>query len=515
MREEFFKKILDSLFKTVEKLKEREDYINNLNVFPVPDGDTGTNMLMTLNESMDSSYDENVNNFLKNISKTIVLKAHGNSGIIFSTFIKSFLDKILNFSNDELNSLKKAFEIGLLESYKILDDPIEGTILTVIKESEKGIREGENLKDSIKKAYIYGLEALEKTKELLPSLKEAGVVDAGGEGFLAFLESLYEIFIDEKIIRELKTISNFNLSIWRKRPKYRNCVDVVVEKERDCFGIINQLKNIGDSIIFLEDNEKVKIHIHTNKLDELIKTINNIGEIKEINIRNMRKQQLEFLLDVEIAIITFSLSENIKDLFYSLGASIVIDENENLSFEDLIEIVDDIPSQYIIFLPNDKNLYMTLKKIKEISNKKIEIVKTSSIPEAIEAILNFDRTNSLEENFLNMKESIKRIKSGIIGVSTKNLNLKDLKIKEGDFFATINDRIIAKGGNLTNTLFNLLNKIKFNEGSLLLIYGDGVNFDEIEMIRFEMKRIFPKLNIEVYNGGQKNYKIIYSFKSQN
>lgn len=512
MKEEFFKKILDSLFKTVEKLKEREDYINNLNVFPVPDGDTGTNMLMTLNESLKISNDENVYNFLKNISKTIFLKAHGNSGIIFSTFIKSFLDEILNCSNDELNVLKKGFENGVLESYKILDDPIEGTILTVIKESEKGIQEGENLKDSIKKGYIYGLEALEKTKELLPSLKEAGVVDAGGEGFISFLESLYEVFIGEKIIREQKSFSNFNLSIWRKRPKYRDCVDVVVEKKRDCSYIKNQLKNIGDSLIFLEDDEKVKIHIHTNKYDELIKIINNIGEIKEINIRNMRKQQFEFLLDVEIAIITFSLSENIKDLFYSLGASIVIDEDENLSFEDLIEIVNDTPSQYIIFLPNDKNLFKTIKKIKENTNKKIEIVKTSSIPEAIEAILNFDRTNSLEENLLNMKESIKRIKSGVIGVSNKNLHLKDLNIKQGDFFATVNDKIKTKGENLFITLKNLLEKLKFNEGSMLLIYGDGINFDEIEMIRFEMKRIFPKINIQVYNGGQKKYKLIYSLK---
>lgn len=512
MREDFLKKILNSLFNTLEKLKDREAYINNLNVFPVPDGDTGTNMLMTLKETLEDSHKGDLENFLKNISKNIVLKAHGNSGIIFSSFLKGFLYEILNFDCDELKVLKRAFESGLKESYKILDNPIEGTILTVIKESAKGIKEGEDLKDGVKKAYIYGLEALEKTPELLPSLKEAGVVDAGGEGFLSFLESLYEVFIGESIIREKVFSSFFDVSIWRKRPKYKYCVEVIVERKNEYFGYLDELKKMGDSIIFVEDNEKIKIHIHTNKLDEFSKLINKIGEIKDINIRNMRKQQLEFLLDVEIAIITFSIGENVKDLFYSLGASIVIDKDEKLSLEDIIEIVNDIPSQNIIFLPNDKDLLLALKRIKELSTKKIEIVETLSIPEGVEAILNFDRTNSFDENFLNMRESIKRIKSGFIEVSTRYLNFKDFEIKEGDFFATINDNIVTKGENLFEALFNLLNKLKVNEGSMLLIYGDGVNFDEIERIRFEIKRIFPNLNLEIYNGGQKIYKIIYGIK---
>ncbi|MGB9678081.1 MAG: DAK2 domain-containing protein, partial [Candidatus Ratteibacteria bacterium] len=292
--------------------------------------------LMTLKETLEYSHKDDLENFLKNISKNIVLKAHGNSGIIFSSFLKGFLYEILNFDCDELKVLERAFESGLKESYKILDNPIEGTILTVIKESAKGIKEGEDLKDGVKKAYIYGVEALEKTPELLPSLKEAGVVDAGGEGFLSFLESLYEVFIGVNIIREKVSSSFFDVSIWRKRPKYKYCVEVIVERKNEYFGFKDELKKMGDSIIFVEDNEKIKIHIHTNKLDEFSKLINKIGEIKDINIRNMRKQQLEFLLDVEIAIITFSIGENIKDLFYSLGASIVIDKDEK-SFDKLID----------------------------------------------------------------------------------------------------------------------------------------------------------------------------------
>jgi len=512
MEKDFLKKIINSLFKTLEKLEEREVYINNLNVFPVPDGDTGTNMLMTLKETLESTNNDDLENFLNDVSKNIVLKAHGNSGIIFSSFLKGFLNKILNFNSDEANILTKAFENGVEASYKILDNPTEGTILTVIRESVRGMKEGKDLIEKIEKSYIYGLEALEKTKEMLPSLKEADVVDAGGDGFLSFLESIYEVFTDQSIKREKATSSPFNVSIWRKRPVYKNCVELIADKRKEDFNIKEKLKKLGDSIILVEDNEKIKIHIHTNEVDELLKLVNEIGEIKEINIRNMIKQQLEFLLDVEIAVITFSIGENIRELFYSLGASIVIDKDENLSYKDLVEIINDMPSQNIILLPNDKEILFKFEKISELETKKIEIVETLSIPEGIEALLNFDREKSFDENILNMRENIKKIKSGFIDISKENLSMKDFEIKEGDFFATINDEIIVKGENLFKTIANLLNKIEIYEGSLLLIYGDEIDSDEVKKVKIELKKDFPNLNVEIYNGGKRINKIIYSIK---
>lgn len=512
MEKDFLKKIINSLFKTLEKLEEREVYINNLNVFPVPDGDTGTNMLMTLKETLESTNNDDLENFLNDVSKNIVLKAHGNSGIIFSSFLKGFLNKILNFDSDEANILTEAFENGVEASYKILDNPTEGTILTVIRESVRGMKEGKDLIEKIEKSYIYGLEALEKTKEMLPSLKEADVVDAGGDGFLSFLESIYEVFTDQSIKREKATSSPFNVSIWRKRPVYKNCVELIADKRKEDFNIKEKLKKLGDSIILVEDNEKIKIHIHTNEVDELLKLVNEVGEIKEINIRNMIKQQLEFLLDVEIAVITFSIGENIRELFYSLGASIVIDKDENLSYKDLVEIINDMPSQNIILLPNDKEILFKFEKISELETKKIEIVETLSIPEGIEALLNFDREKSFDENILNMRENIKKIKSGFIDISKENLSMKDFEIKEGDFFATINDEIIVKGENLFKTIANLLNKIEIYEGSLLLIYGDEIDSDEVKKVKIELKKDFPNLNVEIYNGGKRINKIIYSIK---
>lgn len=512
MEKDFLKKIINSLFKTLEKLEEREVYINNLNVFPVPDGDTGTNMLMTLKETLESTNNDDLENFLNDVSKNIVLKAHGNSGIIFSSFLKGFLNKILNFDSDEANILTEAFENGVEASYKILDNPTEGTILTVIRESVRGMKEGKDLVEKIEKSYIYGLEALEKTKEMLPSLKEADVVDAGGDGFLSFLESIYEVFTDQSIKREKATSSPFNVSIWRKRPVYKNCVELIADKRKEDFNIKEKLKKLGDSIILVEDNEKIKIHIHTNEVDELLKLVNEVGEIKEINIRNMIKQQLEFLLDVEIAVITFSIGENIRELFYSLGASIVIDKDENLSYKDLVEIINDMPSQNIILLPNDKEILFKFEKINELETKKIEIVETLSIPEGIEALLNFDREKSFDENILNMRESIKKIKSGFIDISKENLSIKDFEIKKGDFFATANDEIIVKGENLFKTIANLLNKIEIYEASLLLIYGDEIDSDEVKKVKMELKKDFPSLNVEIYNGGKRINKIIYSIK---
>lgn len=506
-----YKKIKETLFLTLRKLEEKETYINNLNVFPVPDGDTGTNMCKTLKETIESKENFQDLEFLKYVKDKIVLKAHGNSGIIFSQFIKGFLEEVLKEEGNEFEKIKRGFEVGFKLSYTIIDNPIEGTIITVIREASNGFKKGKNINDGIRNAYFEGVKALQETPELLPILKDAHVVDAGGEGFVLFLEALLKIFNNESFPREVIKFDENNISIWRKRPVYRYCVEAYIKNFKDTLDLKKKLKEFGNSIIVLKENSELKIHIHTNKLDEINAFLKDLGEIREIISRDMRKQQLRFLHDIDIGILTFSLSDKVTDLFYSLGATVVIDINEKPSLEEILESVNDIPSQRIIILPNDKDLVLTVKNLKDKTLKNLEYIETNYITEGVIALLNFDASLSFEENIINMKRSIKNVKSGYIARADRETKFKDIEISIGDFFATINNEIILKGNKSSTLLLSILNKVSFNK-EIVLIFGEELDYNSQEEIRFEIMKKYNYIDLVTYNGGQKVYSIIYSIK---
>lgn len=509
---DFYKKIKETLILTLKKLEEKEAYINNLNVFPVPDGDTGTNMCKTLKETIESKENLLDLEFLKFVKEKIILKAHGNSGIIFSQFIKGFLEEILKEEADEFEKIKKGFEVGFKLSYEILENPIEGTIITVIREASEGIKKGKDINEGVRFAYFDGVKALEKTPELLPILKDAHVVDAGGEGFVIFLEVLLEIFNKEYYSREKIKFDEYNISIWRKRPSFRYCVEAYIKNFKDFPDLKKKLGEFGNSIIVLKENSELKIHIHTNKINEINDFFKNLGEVKEIISRDMRKQQLRFLHDIDIGIIAFSLSDKVSDLFYSLGATIVIDINEKPSLEEILETANDIPTQKVIILPNDKDLILTVKNVKDKTLKKLEYIETNFITEGVIALLNFDASLSFEENIINMENSIKNVKSGYIARSDRDTKFKDVEINIGDFFATLNNEIILKGDNPSNIFLSLLKEINFNKKEIILIFGEDLDYNIQEEIRFQIMKEYNSIDLITYSGGQKIYSIIYSIK---
>ncbi len=509
---DFYKKIKETLILTLKKLEEKETYINNLNVFPVPDGDTGTNMCKTLKETIESKETFPDLEFLKFVKEKIILKAHGNSGIIFSQFIKGFLEEILKEEGSGFEKIKKGFEVGFKLSYEILENPIEGTIITVIREASEGIKKGKDINDGLRFAYFDGVKALEKTPELLPILKDAHVVDAGGEGFVVFLEALLEVFNKEFYQREKIKFDEYNVSIWRKRPSFRYCVEAYIKNFKNLPNLKKKLGEFGNSIIVLKENSELKIHIHTNKINEINEFFKNLGEVKEIISRDMRKQQLRFLHDIDIGILTFSLSDKLSDLFYSLGATIVFDINEKPSLEEILETVNDIPTRKVIILPNDKDLILTVKNVKDKTSKKLDYIETNFITEGIIALLNFDSSLSFEENIVNMQKSIENVKSGYIARSDRNTKFKDIEIKIGNFFATLNNEIILKGDNPSNIFMSLLKEINFNKKEIILIFGEDIDYNIQEEIRFQIMKEYNSIDLITYNGGQKIYSIIYSIK---
>lgn len=509
---DLYKKIKDSLFLTLNKLEEKETYINNLNVFPVPDGDTGTNMYKTLKETVESIESHDDDDFLKNFKEKIILKAHGNSGIIFSQFLKGFIEKILSNSLDDFEKIKRGFERGYKFSYEILDNPIEGTILTVIKEALKGLKSSKNINEGIKKAYLFGVDALEKTPEILPILKDAHVVDAGGEGFVLFLESLLYIFNNESYKREMIKIDDLSLSIRRKRSNFRYCVEAFIKNECEIPDLKRKLKKYGNSIIVIKEKDELKIHIHTNKIDEIKDFFDTIGEVKEIIIRDMRKQQLKFLSDTKIGIVTFSLSDKISDLLYSLGSSVVLDLNEKPSLEEILETINDIPNDEILILPNDKDLNLSIKKLKDLTNKKIENIETNFITEAVQALLNFNNSLSFEENVKNMKDSISSLNSGYIAKAEKSVKLRDLEINKGDYFLNDKKGIVLKNSDPTSLFMKFLKELNKSIEEIILIYGSDIDFSLKEELRFKILKEYSSVDLITYDGDQKIYTIIFSVK---
>ena len=512
---EFFKKIKETLLLTLKKLEEKEVYINNLNVFPIPDGDTGTNMFKTLKETIESKEKLDKIDFLNYVKEKITLKAHGNSGIIFSQFLKGFIEEIIKENENEFEKLKKGFENGYKSSYEILDNPVEGTIITVIREAKDALIKSSDLYNGIRNAYFKGVDTLRKTPELLPTLKEAGVVDAGGEGFVVFLESLLFSFLNEVYERDDRFSQYELVNLWRKRPNLRNCVEIFLKRKENIKIKRNELKRFGNSLILIDDGENTKIHIHTNNIDELINYLKDFGEIQEIISRDMIKQQLRFLHDVQISIITFSISDKISDLLYSLGSTVVIEKEEKPSIEEIMEFVQDVPSREVLIIPYDSDLFLTLKEVREKSSKKVEYIESDSIGECIEALINFNSSLTLEENLEKMRKEIKKIKSGIIAKANKDILSGDLEVKTSEYFGTLNKNIIVKGENFIDVTMNLFRKIEMKDDEVLLIYGNSIDFDMIEFLRFRILNDFENINLMIYEGGQKLYDLIYSYKAEN
>lgn len=510
---EFLNKIKEALILTLKKLEEKEVYINNLNVFPIPDGDTGTNMCKTLKDTIESKENLDVKDFLNYVKEKIILKAHGNSGIIFSQFLKGFLDEILQADSDDFEKLKKGFEVGFKSSYEVLDNPVEGTIITVIRDAKDALKESKSFDEGIRNAYFKGVEALRKTPELLFVLKEAGVVDAGGEGFVLFLESLLYSFLKERYEREEVRLHSELLSFWRKKPNYRYCVEIYIKKKGDFVLQRSDLKKYGNSIILLEDKDNIKIHIHTNVVDEFINYVKSFGEIEEILSRDMRKQQLRFLHDIQIATVTFSIGDKLTDLFYSLGATVVIEIDEKPSVEEIFEVVQDVPSRDVIILPIDQDLFLTIKEVKEKSSKRVEYIELNSIVQCIEALINFNSSLSFEENLKKMSVESRKLKSGIIAKANKEISFNQIEIKPHEFFGTLEKEIVIKGKDLVETTINLFKKLDIKGGDLYLIYGESIDFNEIELLRFEIQNYFKEINLIIYNGGQKIYDLIYGYKN--
>jgi len=538
----------------LNRLKDQQSYIDSLNVFPVPDGDTGTNMLLTFKEAvenLDKSKSERIDKLTQALSKGALMGARGNSGVILSQLLRGFSEankgKQVMDSQDMIHSLSRASKIA----YQGVLRPVEGTILTVARKAAERVEELEKTKDLEKllnEAIQAAHTALNKTPEQLPQLKEAGVVDAGGQGYLIILKGMLagltgkiEIVEEEKI---KKTVTEEREA---EELKYGYCTQTLIEVKNtdvDINEIKEDIEQFGDSMMVVGDDDIIKIHIHTDHPGIILEYALKTGSLRDITIDNMRIQNAEMRKESEkrqqeefkeiqeenkdkivknkkttqmhkkIGIIAVAKGDGIKNILLELGVDLIIDggQSMNPSTNDFVEAVKEIKQGKIIIFPNNKNIISAAKQAKSLSDKEVRIIETRTIPEAIAALLIFNDQKELDELKTRMEKETKQVKTIEITNAVKDSKVNGFKIKQEDVIGIVNGTIKSVGDDELDVIEELIDKEWECEDLITIYYGDGADYKEAEKIKEKFEEFSKDVEIEIYEGGQPLYPYIISLE---
>ncbi len=528
------------------------DTINALNVFPVPDGDTGTNMSMTLEAAVEGtlSYEgQSIGELSEIVASKALMGARGNSGVILSQILRGIAHGLRKKDYISPAELSKAFQYGVVYAYRAVSKPVEGTILTVAREMARGIRtavrKGENLFGSMEEAIRSGKKALDQTTDMLPALKEAGVVDAGGLGLLVFIEgclfslkrSVSEIaqHTSSLVTKNISLSSSASAVSGRLEPfniENPYCTEVIVKNKEGKFQALEkELHQLGDSLIFAADNRAVKIHIHTASPGTVLQAALQYGTLHDIKIDNMldqhekahgRSSSPENTIILpgtipqekgETGIISVSFGEGFREIFLSLGADEIVfgGQTMNPKVEDLLSAVENLPQQRAIILPNNKNIIMVAEQVKTLTNKKVEVLKTKTLPEGLAALLAFNSNRKIEENIDAMIESMDRVKSGMVTFATRDATVQGEIIKGGQFLGLSGSKIISAGNEISDTALALAEELLTPDSDIItLFYGEEIKRREASELVKIIEAEYPAIDVELHYGGQPIYYYIFS-----
>ncbi len=540
----------------LNKLKDQQSYIDSLNVFPVPDGDTGTNMLLTFQEAVDNLEQSNSNridNLTKALSKGALMGARGNSGVILSQLLRGFSEANKNqkvMANEDLiSSLSEASRIA----YQGVLKPVEGTILTVARKAArkaKKLEDTENIEELLKSVIDTAHKALNKTPNQLPQLKEAGVVDAGGQGYLTILEGMLSGLTGKEEISKEPTVKT-EAKEEVEELKYGYCTQTLINvegKNVKIDEIKNDIEQFGASLMVVGDEEIIKIHIHTNHPGIILEYALKTGSLRDINIDNMKlqnaemreksemrqKEEYENLKDKnnedfkekliinpkteelkrETGIIAVAKGKGIKNILMELGVDLIIDggQSMNPSTNDFVEAINQIEQDSIIILPNNKNIISAAQQATSISEKNIEVVKTKAIPEAIAALLVFNDNDEIKKIQTEMEQEITSVKTIEITNAVKDSKVNGFEINKGDVIGIVDGNIKAAGNNDLEVVNNIIDKVWDDEDLITIYYGDGADEIEAQKIKESFQEKSGYVEVEIYEGGQPLYPYIISME---
>jgi DAK2 domain fusion protein YloV len=514
--------------------------IDALNVFPVPDGDTGTNMLLTMRSSIEEAYQAAANSasgVAQAMARGALVGARGNSGVILSQIwngVAQGLDEKEKITGADLvAALAKASKTA----YKGLSNPVEGTILTVIREAAAAAEKhaGEVSDDllSVMEATVDAArESVANTPTLLPVLKDAGVVDAGGQGLYTILEGALHYLKGEteqlKLRRPWMVASSIPLTT--RVPQmvgamdevpYGYCTNFVIKgTELNPDRLRKRLEKRGQSVIVIGDDSAVRVHIHTLDPGEIMHYVNPLGTLHQINIRNMDEQYRDFLEmqkermpEVDTAIVAVVAGEGLTQVFTSLGATIIVPGGQtmNPSTKDLLQAVEAVPSEKVIILPNNKNIVLTANQVQSLTQKKIEVVPTRTVPQGVAALLAFDYEADLETNAQNMNQAQAEVRSIEITRAIRDTRLGRLDIKKNQAIGFLDGDLVTVADKAEEALNQVLERIEPDKAEVVTIYyGADSSTTEAEKVAAAIREGYPQLQVEVVQGGQPHYNYIAS-----
>lgn len=543
-------KILGRMFLSGAKnLEAKKEWINELNVFPVPDGDTGTNMTLTIMSAaseVNALSDPDMKSLAKAISSGSLRGARGNSGVILSQLLRGFTKVIEKCDEIDAPTFARAFERAVETAYKAVMKPKEGTILTVAKGvSDKAAEiaeDSESLESFFTDVIAEAERVLARTPELLPVLKEAGVVDSGGQGLVEVLKGAFDGYLGKEIDLNFekpaaRVTGTKPVSAEESNIKFGYCTEFIImlEKEfteKDEEEFKDYLMSIGDSLVVVADDDIVKVHVHTNDPGEAIQKALTYGQLSNMKIDNMRLEHHEKVIkeaekmaaqqaaqravkpEKEVGFITVSAGDGMGEIFKELGADYLIQGGQtmNPSTEDMLKAIDEVNAKNIFIFPNNKNIILAANQARDLTeDKNIVVIPAKTIPQGISAMIAYVPEKTVEENTAEMMEAIENVKTGQVTYAVRDTRIDDQDIHEGDIMGIGDKGILAVGQDIQDVAVEMTGKMTDEESELISIYyGAEVTEADAEEVSSRLEELYPDYDIEINYGGQPIYYYVIS-----
>lgn len=522
------------------KLEQQKNYVNSLNVFPVPDGDTGTNMSMTFKGAVNEIIDmkaSTVGEISKKLAKGALMGARGNSGVILSQILRGISKGLENSDKVDAAEFASALLEGSHSAYKAVMRPTEGTILTIVRTAgESAVKSEKNdIAALLQEVCKSSEDMLNKTPEMLPVLKKAKVVDAGGMGFLIILKGMLEA-LQDNIEATVSNETNTSDAVYAPAQvldeadiKFGYCTEFFIKsKNADLEAFKNDLTPHGDSMIVVGVDDVIKVHIHTNDPGLVLSKAVKLGELSKIKIDNMREQHRRILENEyeyedkketaadtasKYAFISVAAGNGISQIFKDLGVNYVIEGGQtmNPSTQDILNSINKINAENIFVLPNNKNIIMAAGQAKELSEKNVIVIPTKTIPQGITALTEFNPELEPEVNVTNMTDAIKKVTTASVTFAVRDTDMDGKTIKEGDILGIIEDTINEVGHDIYEVAEKVINNIVSEDSELIsLYYGLNCNEDKVNELVEALENKYPDIDIQCNNGQQPLYYFIMS-----
>lgn len=527
------------------RLDEHTEYVNSLNVFPVPDGDTGTNMNLSFTSgsaAVKESSSDHMGEVAQSLAKGLLMGARGNSGVILSQLFRGFAKAMEGKEEVTSTDLAEAFQAGVDTAYNAVMKPVEGTILTVARQSAKaGLKKAEqtdNVVEVMETVLDASKKSLKKTPDLLPILKEVGVVDSGGQGLVYIYEGFLSSLTGEEpaeeehqlddLVRAEHHRSGVHDHVTTEDITYGYCTEIMVrigegetvEEEFEYDAFRNHLEKMGDSLLVVADDEVIKVHVHTERPGEVMNYGQKFGSLMKIKVDNMREQHSELSQGEEkkvskkdFAVVAIAPGAGLKELFESLGVDCVLQGGQtmNPSTEDIVKAMESVPAKNYILLPNNKNIFMAAEQAVEVIEDNAAVVETRTIQQGLTAMLGYNPSLDLETNKTSMTDELELVKSGQVTFAVRDTEINGLQIKKDNYMGIVDGEIKVTESELFSVTLETVKLMLDEESEIVtLLVGEDGSTEEAQRIADFIEENYADLEVEIHTGDQPVYPYLIS-----